>query len=304
MVEKKHISVVIPLYNKAMSIEKTIKAVLSQTFTDFEIIVVNDGSTDNSLEVVNSIKDERIRIITKANGGVSSARNKGINESNAGYIAFLDADDYWAPDYLEEMYKLIQDFPEASLYGCAYDLVENGISKSEDFHLPPLYRGIVDNYFLKAMEHLLYCSSAVIVKKKCIQKIGSFDERINMGEDLDMWFRMNLKYKGAFYNKTLAYYNIDGPNRAMKRKHDYKKSIMYYFDKYKTDETGNHEFRIFLNQFRCLKVFDLLANYDLNKKDLHKYISGIDFSTLSWKWRLFSKMPFLMKKYIANFYNK
>mgnify|MGYP001000691775 FL=1 len=296
MVEKKHISVVIPLYNKASSIEKSIKAVLSQTFASFEIIVVNDGSTDNSIEVVNSIKDERIRIINKKNGGVSSARNRGILEANTEYIAFLDADDYWHQDYLREMYQLIQDFPEASIYGCAYDWVERGVLKSVDFHLPTLYRGIIENYFQIALEHLLYWTSAVIVRKKSILQIGSFDERISVGEDLDVWFRLNRKYKGAFYNKPLAYYNMDGPNRAMNKKHDYKKSIMYYLDKYKIEDGSSNDFEKFIHTFRAAKIMDLLANYDIDKKDLRNYISGIDFSVLSWKWKLYRKMSFFMKK--------
>lgn len=302
MAEKQYISVVIPLYNKASSIEKTIKTILSQTFKGFEIIVVNDGSTDNSLEVVNSIKDERIKIINKANGGVSSARNRGILEANADYIAFLDADDYWHSDYLREMFQLIQDFPEASLYGCAYDWVERGISKSVDFHLPPSYRGIVDNYFQKALEHLLYWTSAVIVKKESLLQIGSFDERISMGEDLDVWFRLNLKYKGAFYNKPLAYYNMDGPNRAMNRKQNYKKSIMYYFGKYYINESENDEFRIFLNRYRCIKTLDLLTNYNVSKDEVNEFISSIDFTGLSQKWICFLKLPFFLKRRIAFIY--
>lgn len=300
MSKNRTISVVIPLYNKAASIEKTMQTVLLQTFRHIEVIVVNDGSTDNSLEVVKSMKDERIKVINKENGGVSSARNRGILEASADYIVFLDADDYWEPDYLEEMYKLILDFPDASIYGCAYDWVENGISKTDDFHFPLLYRNIVDNYFQTALNHHLYWTSAVIVRKKCIQKIGCFDERISIGEDLDVWFRMNLKYKGVFFNKVLAHYNIGGPNRAMKRKHDYRKSIMFYFDKYKDDEEKNTDFSAFINKFRAYKVFDLLNNYELSRKEIKEYISKINKKQISKKMYFLLSLPdFLMRPLIT-----
>src|SRR5690606_29446795 len=104
-------SVVIPLYNKERSIKQTVQSVLDQTFTDFEIVIVNDGSTDNSLQVVENIDDQRIRIINKPNGGVSSARNKGINEANFNWIAFLDGDDLWKPNHLEIIRGLIDKFP-------------------------------------------------------------------------------------------------------------------------------------------------------------------------------------------------
>lgn len=291
MSEKVSISVVIPLYNKETSIEKAIQTVMSQSFVNFEVIVVNDGSTDNGLEVVKSIKDKRIKIINKDNGGVSSARNRGILEANADYIAFLDADDYWEPDYLEEMYKLILDFPNASIYGCAYDWVENGVSKTDDFHFPPLYRGIVDNYFQTALNHHLFWTSAVIVSKKSIQEIGCFDERISIGEDLDVWFRMNLNYKGVFFNKVLAHYNIDGPNRAMKRKHDYRKSIMFHFDKYKNDEEINLDFSTFINKFKAYKVFDLLNNFELSRKEIKEYIAKINKPEISKKMRFLLSLP-------------
>lgn len=104
------ISVVIPLYNKAFSIEKTLKTVLQQTFSDFEIVIINDGSTDNSAEIVESIKDCRVQLYHQENQGAAAARNFGIEKSNGNLIAFLDADDFWNPNHLEELYKLYEDF--------------------------------------------------------------------------------------------------------------------------------------------------------------------------------------------------
>ena len=109
-------SVVIPLYNKEESIFNTIKSVLKQSCQNFEIIVVNDGSTDRSVDAVKAINDERIRLIHQENQGVSAARNRGINESRYEWIAFLDGDDLWESNHLEEIVKMMNTFPNEKVY--------------------------------------------------------------------------------------------------------------------------------------------------------------------------------------------
>ena len=115
-------TVVIPLFNKERHIERAVRSVINQTFQDFEIIVVDDGSTDNSVEEVLKIKDNRIKLIKQKNGGVSSARNKGIDESRFEYIAFLDADDAWKPNFLESINGVIEQYPKAGAYCTSYDI--------------------------------------------------------------------------------------------------------------------------------------------------------------------------------------
>ena len=115
------ISIVIPLYNKSNAISKTITSALQQTFTNFELIIVNDGSTDNSLDIVNSINDDRIKIYNTKNKGVSAARNFGIAKSSSNYIAFLDADDIWLPNHLDNLNTLLNNYPDCGLYCTAYE---------------------------------------------------------------------------------------------------------------------------------------------------------------------------------------
>jgi len=114
-------SVIIPIYNKEKDVETTIKSVLNQTYIDYEVILVDDGSTDNSLDIVNAIEDDRIQIFTKQNEGVSKTRNYGITKAKAEYIAFLDADDYWYPNHLEILHHLIKKFPEEAWYATSYE---------------------------------------------------------------------------------------------------------------------------------------------------------------------------------------
>ena len=103
-------SVIVPLYNKENFVENTLKSVLNQNFTDFEVIIVNDGSIDKSEEKVKGFNDDRIKYFYQENQGASSARNFGIEKANSNYIAFIDADDYWFPNFLQEMFNNINEF--------------------------------------------------------------------------------------------------------------------------------------------------------------------------------------------------
>lgn len=295
-------SVVIPLYNKEKCIANTIQSVLDQTFADFEIIVVNDGSTDNGLSIVQSFEDDRITIIHKPNGGVSSARNQGIKEAKYEWIAFLDADDFWDPNYLKEMESLIRDFPEASIFGCAIGNCSAVKQPIIDLSLPPLYRGIIQHYFQHARSTFLFSSSSVVVSKNAILTIGGFDERIHMGEDIDVWYRINMKFKSAFYNKVLSHYNLDAPNRAMNKKREFTKSYWCYTSKYKEFEIENEEFQKFINWYRCRGILDLFQHYEINNFIMKDYMATINIDRIPLKWKIYCKSPFYFKKIIAILY--
>ena len=169
------ISVVIPLYNKGFIISETLNSVLAQTFTDFEIVIVNDGSTDNSFEIVSQYSDDRIRLYNQENKGVSKTRNAGIEYSKSELIAFLDADDYWHPNHLEELYQLYIDFPNCGLYANRYFMKiseENTIKTTYIQAVYDNFRGILPDYFLASMQYRVGLTSAVAIPKKMVQ--GNF----------------------------------------------------------------------------------------------------------------------------------
>lgn len=206
------ISIVIPLYNKELSIGYTLQTVLTQTYQDFEIIIVNDGSTDHSVEEVAKVTDPRIRLIHQSNAGVSAARNRGIEEAKGEYIAFLDADDEWKPDYLKTQYELTQKYPECSVFTCNYEFKD-----SQGKITPTIIRklpfkdedGILSNYFeVASCSHPPLWTSAVMVKKSAIQSIGVFPVGIKSGEDLLTWARLACKYSIAYTQKSQAIYNL------------------------------------------------------------------------------------------------
>ena len=207
------ISIIIPLYNKENYIARTLNSVLAQTFQHFEVVIVNDGSTDNSVSKVEKFTDARIRLIHQQNAGVSATRNRGIEEAKYELIAFLDADDEWKPDYLQTQYGLYQKYPECSVYACNYELCEsNGkITPTLINKLP--FRGadgVLNNYFeVASCSHPPLWTSAVIVKKAAIQSIGGFPVGIKSGEDLLTWARLAVKYKVAYTISVQAIFNLD-----------------------------------------------------------------------------------------------
>ncbi|MGI9160303.1 MAG: glycosyltransferase family 2 protein [Saprospiraceae bacterium] len=284
-------SIVIPLYNKAHSIADTVASVLAQGLSDFELIIVDDGSTDGSAQVVEGIADSRIRLVKRKNGGVSAARNTGIQLASAEHIAFLDADDLWLPGFLEDMLALTRDFPDAGIYGAAYWLQVQGDRYPEESGLPANFRGYIPSYFAHAVRHLLFWTSAVIVKKTALQQSGGFHEGICFGEDLDLWFRLALEHPAAFYNKPLAIYNKDAENRAMRRKQPYATNLVAHLAKFKPYEKTHADFRKFINWFRCIQLYELFHAADVTSEMIRAYQRSIERHEVPLKYRVLLYMP-------------
>lgn len=210
-------SVIVPLYNKEKHIKETIQSVLDQSYQGFEILVVDDGSTDHSVAVVESISDSRIKLLKQENAGVSAARNKGIKESRTEYLAFLDGDDIWMSNHLEIIYNMIVKFPHAGMYSTAYELKQNDLIKKLRFTYLPTenFEGIIPDYFKTLFTgDNPTCSSVVVIKNEIFKEIGKFPIGVRMGEDLDTWIRIGMKYEVCFSTKVTAQYNIGADNRA------------------------------------------------------------------------------------------
>lgn len=207
------ISVVIPLYNKHDTVARALESVFAQTVQPFEIIVVNDGSTDGSELIVERINHTLVRLIHQPNAGVSAARNKGIDTAKGDWIAFLDADDEWKPEFLETMQMLSLTYPECKVVASAYELQDY-----KGKHKPIILRkipfngehGILSNYFeVAACSHPPLWTSAVIVKKDALQGIGGFPVGIKAGEDLITWARLAVKFKIGYSLQLLSVFIQD-----------------------------------------------------------------------------------------------
>lgn len=296
------LSIVIPLYNKSRSIVNTIKSVLNQSYQDFEIVVVDDGSTDGSAEAVRAIEDNRIRLIQKENGGVCSARNAGITNARYDYIALLDADDVWDKDYLLEQKRLIEDFPEAALWGINFaELYDGQLMRELETGLPKGFRGIVEDYFglptKKGRVSDLFCSSSVVIRKEAFAKAGLFDERIKYSEDIDMWYRIIANYPVAFYDRYMAFYLYDAENRAMNRERPLKYWLPYFVDKY-SDYKDNEPFYTFIQRWCAVKIKECYFKQKSQRKDAKVASARLDYSVLPTKYKYLFHTPYSIGKII------
>jgi glycosyltransferase involved in cell wall biosynthesis len=207
------VSIVVPLFNKEKEIGRAVGSIQKQTVREFEVIVVNDGSTDKGPEIIRSIEELRIRVIDQTNQGVSAARNRGIAEAQSDLIAFLDADDEWAPDYLDTVMRLARAYPEASIYATSYYYCRGNVKRPAVIRSLPgsFIEGILDNYFLVAShsDPPLW-TSAVAVRKNAIEAVGGFPVGVIAGEDLLTWARLAVRNKIAYCRKPKAAFYAPG----------------------------------------------------------------------------------------------
>lgn len=185
------VSVIIPAYNCEKTIRETIESVLNQTVSDFELIVINDGSPDSTLEVASGIKDSRIKIFSYPNAGVSASRNRGISHARGEFIAFLDADDLWMPNKLEAQLKALQDNPQAQV---AYSWMDC-IDELGQFLRRGSYITENGNIYAKLLlMPFVETGSNPLIRAEALASVGGFDESLSYGEDWDLYLRLAARF--------------------------------------------------------------------------------------------------------------
>lgn len=206
------VSIITPVYNGARYIRDTISSVLAQTFTDYEMIIIDDGSTDHTAEMVREcVKQapDKIRYLHQTNGGPANARNHGIRESKGEYIAFLDADDLWLPDRLKKSVALLDDHPEIGLTHARSIRIDKDGNRLAS---PPRHAGkLSGNIFTDLLLRKAHISClTVTLRKKCLDLTGAFDEspQCVAVEDRDLWLRIAKKFKVRFIDEELGYYRV------------------------------------------------------------------------------------------------
>lgn len=213
-------SVIIPLYNKEWAIARTLESVFAQTYVDFEVIVVDDGSTDRGAVVVEQFSDSRLKLLKQSNSGVSTARNNGVKKSQGEIICFLDGDDVWDKGHLAEIDRLANKYPKARFYTDRYEVCYRSRPNVVP-EFPGLYDydGIVVNYaYACSGQHNVVNSSTAAVDRDALLSMSSmFPEGVAIGEDLDLWLRLALRYPLAYSSRTGAYYDRDTGDNARTR---------------------------------------------------------------------------------------
>jgi glycosyltransferase involved in cell wall biosynthesis len=211
------VTVVIPAYNAEVFIAQTIKSVIVQTYPHWELIVVDDGSTDNTANIVSSFNDSRIRYIYQENRGLGEARNTGIHAAQSEIIAFLDADDVWDLKFLEKMVGLLNQHPQAAAVYCGFQYIN---SQGQSVGNPRLQVVPLD-IFHKTLIHkgnwLVPC--AVVLRKKLVEEVGLFDGELWGVEDTDMWIRLSARYPFVGLSEILVKYRVHNENMSKDPKH-------------------------------------------------------------------------------------
>lgn len=212
------VSVVIPLYNKVKYIRRALDSVFAQTFADYEVIVIDDGSTDGSGAVVGQYRDPRLRYLAQANAGEGAARDRGIREAAGDYIAFLDADDEWATDHLASAVKLLDDFPTAALGAMRIALIDS------DGAITPAqvstvehdgWRGVLSDYFAAALADPPFSSSTAIVRRSALFAFPFAYSPARIGADQYLWCQLALRYPVCYDHRVTAYYHRAAEGRAL-----------------------------------------------------------------------------------------
>lgn len=301
-------SIIIPLFNKVQYIEKSLLSVFNQSFQVFELIIIDDGSTDGSAEVAEDIIEKepesvrkRISLIRQQNRGVSVTRNSGVERAKNSYITFLDADDWWDERYLEKMKWLIDTYPNAGIYGSSYFKVKKGefirakIGVEDDF-----VHGII-NYFQVYSKTLWMplTSISTVVRKDVFFQMRGFKPNLKLGEDFDLWLRIAAELPAAYLNEPLAYYNqdVDVATRAVGARL-YEPEEHMLFTTYDEELTSNPDF-VYL--FERLALYGLLPYYLNNKntEQVQSILGKINWSRHELKYSLYYKY---LPKVLVNFW--
>jgi len=277
------LSVIIPLFNKEKDIVDTLKSVCNQSYSDFEIIIVNDGSTDSSVERIKSLNDKRIQLYSKSNEGVSTARNFGVDNATSNYVVFLDADDYWYPNHLENIFSLINKFPEHSWFAAAYEKKRNKnlitsmdspiIEKGKD------WAGVIEDFFKNSFIDCLINSSSVCFRKDFYKALNGFNTAVTHGEDIDLWIRAALQSNLIFTNTISSQHNLTGSNRSSNVQIQKRKNI--FIDAFLEEEKKNPSLKKYLD----LNRYSLAIQYKIagDFQNFKKYNEGLHLENLNKK---------------------
>lgn len=256
-------SVIVPLYNKAPYVLRALNSAVAQTFDDFELIIVDDGSTDESFEVASNFVDSKldfrhkVTLIRQMNLGVSMARNNAAVIAKGDFLCFLDADDWWEPSFLTEMDTLLTVFPDGGIYGTSYYYVKSGRQQVR-VNINTGYFNYFQEY-AKTLQMPLW-TGAVCIPKSIFLEMNGFNPILKLGEDFDLWVRIALKYKTVFLNKPLAYYNqdVDQATRGVGRLQNPDTHMLWNLDYLSEEEGSSPDIKLLLDN---LRVYGLMPYY-------------------------------------------
>ena len=306
------VSIIMPVYNKLPYIQKSIESICQQTYTDWECLVVDDGSTDGSGKLIDDMvgRDARFIVVHQINAGVSMARNRAISKATGIFLAFLDADDWWSPLYLEKMVGMMKQCDRAGIIGSNYVKVRNGKEYTFFDEVPTgyieyfkLYNSIAQPLWTGSVMIRREVMESVRLTSEDFRMLGKEEFRedvyfkpwLKIGEDFDMWVRIAIKYPVAFLNEGIAYYNYDQPVtlRETGKLYGPENNMLFNLQWLEPYEKENLDYKALVDRLRVTSLVLFVDNpqySDLVKQELKK----IDWSKQSYSARLPYLMPIWM----------
>jgi glycosyltransferase involved in cell wall biosynthesis len=289
-----YFSVIIPVYNKERFLKNTLQSVLSQSFADFEVILIDDGSTDQSKAVIDEFNDARIQYFYQNNSGAAAARNFGITKAKANYITFLDADDYWYPDCLMHFKSMIERFAGEPVFASAVEVENEKNILPAQYSIAKSQTPQIVNFFEASLRESAICTSCAVFHKSVFERIGYFDTTLKNGEDTDLWIRIGLEFNLVFSHEIMARYVYDAQSLSRGSQHLAHKLNL---KKFSEQEKQNPELKKFLD----LNRFSLAIKSKIygQKEMFHEYVREINAQNLSFKKKLLLKLPGLVLLFLV-----
>lgn len=279
-------SVVVAVYNKESYIRATLESVLKQTFRDLELVVYNDGSTDNSKSIINSINDNRIRYYEGANKGAGAARNTALSKAKGELIALLDADDIWRPDHLEVLDQAIRHYPDQRVFATDSILLQDQFQFVRTYSGGPYRETTVLDFFEASLVDSVVNSSTLAVYPEVLDKVGVYNPDIKSGQDTDLWIRIGLEYQVVFIPKVTVHIVRDWSSLSRSSKSlDDKPN----FAKYEYLEADRPALKQFLDRNRF--SLSLLSRMSGDGRSARKLRRQIDPASLTLKQRILLRLP-------------
>lgn len=307
------VSIIIPLYNKAPYIKKALETVCSQTYQDWECIIMDDGSTDGSAElaeqIVSKLVDCRFHLLYQSNAGVAAARNNAVKQSSGELLCFLDADDWWKPTFVEEMVRFAEQVPSAGLWASNYIYYKPG--KTHVGVTNVVYDDASHTIFNYPKSYtqgtgMPIWTGAVMMRRSVFDEMGGFPLGVRLGEDFLLWAKVALRYPVAFLDKSLAYYNNDVPAalRATRNLHEPQKHMLFLLEPIENEITNlptalQTDWQRLLSMLRANGLLEYWLDdryHDLAAAELEK----IDWSLLPSS----AKQPYRLPIFVVRFKQK
>lgn len=297
-------TVIIPLYNKENYVENTLKSILNQSFTDYEVLIIDDCSTDKSMAIIQPYLSDAIKVISHSkNSGLSASRNTGIRNSKSKFVTFLDADDTWKPNFLAAINEMIQQFPEEAIFGTNYQEVhQNGkiiFPKNNTSDLKPNKIIFLNDFFKRNNQQGLFIHSGICFDKKVYDSVGFYDETIDFAEDLDFNIRALSNYNLVYKNSRLVNYTIFSENQLTNS--SILGKIIPDYNKYESLASKKPDLKSYLDFERYVIAKHLKTDGD--KVKYKEIVASIAAGNLNFKQKLLLKAPNFILLFIKKIKN-